>query len=103
MVIEIARFQVAPDKQKGFFDAFADVKAYVEKAEGYQSHIIGQEVEDPSHISLMVEWRSYKDHVELFEPSEEHEIFINALMPFFEGEVEVFHFNKGSASIGGGE
>lgn len=103
MVIEIARFRVEPDQQKSFFAAFADVKAYVERAKGYQSHVIGQEVEDPSRISLLVEWRSYEDHVELFEPSEEHEIFISALMPFVKGDVEVFHFNKGLASIGGEE
>lgn len=101
MVIEIARFQVAPEQQQGFFDAFAGVKAYVETAEGYQSHLISQEIEDPSRISLMVEWRSYADHVELFEPSEEHKIFINALMPFLQGEVEVFHFTAAPAAIGG--
>lgn len=101
MVIEIARFHVALDQQKGFFDAFANVKAYVEKAEGYQSHVISQEIEDPSRISLMVKWRSYEDHVELFEPSEEHEIFINGLMPFLQGQVEVFHFHTALASIGG--
>lgn len=101
MVIEIARFHVTLDQQKGFFDAFANVKAYVEKAEGYQSHVISQEIEDPSRISLMVKWRSYEDHVELFEPSEEHEIFINGLMPFLQGQVEVFHFHTALASIGG--
>lgn len=101
MVIEIARFQVAPEQQKAFFDTFADVKTYVEKAEGYQSHIISQEIEEPSRISLMVNWRSYEDHVELFEPSEAHEIFINALMPFIQGEVEVFHFNTAPTSVGG--
>ena len=82
MVIEIARFQVAPEQQKGFFGTFAEVKAYVEKAEVYQSHVISQEIEVPSRISLLVEWRSQKDHVELFESSEAHEIFINARMPF---------------------
>ena len=101
MVIEIARFNVAPEQQKGFFAAFAEVKAYVEQAEGYQSHIISQEIEDPSRISLLVKWRSYADHVELFEPSAAHEIFINALMPFIQGEVEVFHFNTAPTSTGG--
>lgn len=101
MVIEIARFKVALDQQKGFFDAFADVKAYLEQAEGYQSHVIGEEIEDPSRISLMVTWRSYQDHVELFEPSEAHETFINALLPFIKGEVDVFHFNTAPASNGG--
>lgn len=101
MVIEIARFHVAPEQQKGFFAAFAEVKAYVEQAEGYQSHIISQEIEDPSRISLLVKWRSYADHVELFEPSKAHEIFINALIPFFTGDVEVFHFNAALTSTGG--
>lgn len=101
MVIEIARFNVAPEQQKGFFAAFAEVKAYVEQAEGYQSHIISPEIEDPSRISLLVKWRSYADHVELFEPSAAHETFINALVPFFTGEVEVFHFNAAATTIGG--
>jgi heme-degrading monooxygenase HmoA len=100
MVIEIARFQVAPEHHKTFFDTFADVKTHVEQAEGYQSHIISQEIEDPSRISLLVKWRSYEDHVELFEPSEAHEIFINALLPFILGEVEVFHFNTVPTPIG---
>jgi heme-degrading monooxygenase HmoA len=100
MVIEIARFNVAPEQQQGFFTAFAKVKTYVEQAEGYQSHIISQEIENSSRISLLVQWRSYADHVELFEPSAAHETFINALLPFFTGEVEVFHFNAAPA-IGG--
>ncbi|GAB58006.1 antibiotic biosynthesis monooxygenase family protein [Rheinheimera nanhaiensis] len=101
MVIEIARFHVAPEQHKAFFNTFADVKTYVEQAEGYQSHIISREIEDPSRISLLVKWRSYADHVELFEPSKAHQMFINALMPFITGEVEVFHFNAALTSTGG--
>ncbi|WMO16114.1 antibiotic biosynthesis monooxygenase family protein [Pseudoalteromonas piscicida] len=99
MVIEIARFQVEPNVQEKFFESFTKVRVYLEKAEGYLSHVISQEIENPSCICLMVEWRSYEDHVEIFEPSGEHDIFLNALMPFVNRQPEVLHYSTLSTAV----
>ena len=91
MVIEIAIFQLAPGKTEAFFNAMDEATVLLGAAQGYLGHTVGLGVESPETATLIVAWRSYADHVELFEPSELHERFIGMLDGLYEGEVGVVH------------
>ncbi|MEQ8898594.1 MAG: antibiotic biosynthesis monooxygenase [Roseovarius sp.] len=91
MVIEIANFQLAPGKTEAFFNAMDQAAVLLRAAEGYLDHTVGIGIESPETATLIVVWRSYADHVELFEPSEPHEQFIGMLDGLYEGEISVVH------------
>lgn len=91
MVIEIANFRLAPGKTEAFFNAMDQAVVLLRGAQGYRGHTVGIGVESPKTATLIVAWRSYADHVELFEPSEAHEQLIGMLDGLYEGEISVVH------------
>lgn len=91
MVIEIANFQLAPGKTEAFFNAMDQAAALLRAAEGFLGHTVGIGIESPEIATLIVSWRNYADHVELFEPSEPHKQFIGMLDGLYEGEISVVH------------
>ncbi|SFH54660.1 Heme-degrading monooxygenase HmoA [Palleronia marisminoris] len=91
MVIELAKFQLAPGKTGAFLNAIDEAAPLLQGAPGYRGHSIGLGVEDPGTATLIVAWRSHADHVARFEPSEAHQALMDRLDGLYEGDVEVVH------------
>lgn len=91
MIIEIARFRTAPGAADIFLAVFGTAAPLLTRASGYLWHSIGSQVEDRDQVTLLVGWRSLADHVQLFEPSDDHAKMMAMLAPLLDGEPDVHH------------
>lgn len=99
MIYEIASLPVRAGQADGFTKAFNDVTHLLTRAQGYEGHMLTQGIETPSHFTLIVQWQTLADHTQLFEPSEDHQVFMAGLERYFAGEPTVYHVR--AASSGG--
>jgi len=91
MIYEIASFPVKPGQLDAFELAFGRVAHLLSRAQGYQGHRLLQGIEEPSHFSLIVQWRSLQDHTPGFEASEDHRVFMRGLEEYLAAEPAVYH------------
>lgn len=91
MIYEIAVLPVYTEQIPNFRQAFAEVLPLLRRAKGYQGHVLAQGVETPGVLNLIVRWRSLEDHTSGFEMSVDHNVFMEAIMPYFSGEPTVYH------------
>jgi heme-degrading monooxygenase HmoA len=91
MVTEFVTFRLEPGSGPGFEQAFVGVACLLTGADGHLRHRLVPMLDDPNSFLLQVEWRDLAAHIEGFEPSEAHEQFITALVPFLVEEPTVVH------------
>lgn len=91
MIHEIALFPVKSHQTQSFERAFAEVSHLLTRAKGYQGHLLMQGVEEPAQFTLFVQWESLADHIQVFEPSEDHRVFMQGLEEYLAGEPSVQH------------
>ncbi|MBZ2206989.1 antibiotic biosynthesis monooxygenase family protein [Massilia soli] len=91
MIYEIASIPVRTDQIDAFKTAFGEVTHLLARAKGYEGHLLTQGVETPSLFSLIVQWQTLEDHTQVFEPSEDHLVFMTGLQAYFAAEPSVCH------------
>ncbi|MGF6175033.1 antibiotic biosynthesis monooxygenase family protein [Ensifer sp. 4252] len=103
MIYEIAQLPVHKERLEHFRQAFADVVPLLRRAQGYRGHVLAQGIETPEVFSLIVQWRSLKDHSPGFEASEDHAVFMRGIQEYFSEEPTVYHFEGAAFSAIGHE
>lgn len=91
MIYEIASLPVKADQVDAFVNAFQAVTHLLTRAKGYEGHVLTQGVETPSHFTLIVQWQTIEDHTQVFEPSADHQAFMEGLEEHFAEEPTVYH------------
>lgn len=91
MIYEIALLPVRAGQIDAFKSAFREVAHLLLRAKGYEGHLLTQGVEMPSHFNLIVQWQTLADHTHVFEPSEDHQVFMTALQGYLAAEPSVYH------------
>lgn len=99
MVYEIALLPIHEQHLERFRQAFAEVVPLLCRAQGYGSHLLAQGIENPLHFNLIVRWQSLEDHTQRFEVSDDHQLFMQALEPYFSAEPTLYHI-EGAAFAG---
>jgi heme-degrading monooxygenase HmoA len=93
MIVERARFQIRPDAQKEFEQAFAVARTVISQARGYRSLRLLRGMEKPMEYLLLIEWDSVADHMEGFRGSELYERWADLLRSHYAAPPEVEHFD----------
>ncbi len=96
MIYEIALLPVHKEQIETFRQAFAEVVPLLSRARGYRGHVLAQGIETPEVFNLIVRWRSLEDHTPGFEASEDHEVFMRRIEPYFSEEPTVYHLEGGA-------
>ncbi|MCX5508953.1 antibiotic biosynthesis monooxygenase family protein [Pseudomonas sp. BJa3] len=96
MIYEIALLPIRPTHVDTFTHAFAEVAPLLSRAKGHVSHVLAQGIESPHQFNLIVQWQTLEDHAPDFEASEDHQVFMAHLTPYFSEEPTVYHV-QGSA------
>ncbi|BCJ09034.1 MULTISPECIES: antibiotic biosynthesis monooxygenase family protein [unclassified Pseudomonas] len=96
MIYEIAILPIQQARIDSFRHAFAEVAPLLSRAKGYLSHLLAQGIETPHHFNLIVQWQSLEDHTPGFETSEDHQVFMAHLTPYFSEEPTVYHIHGGA-------
>ncbi|MDH0302479.1 MULTISPECIES: antibiotic biosynthesis monooxygenase [unclassified Pseudomonas] len=100
MIYEIAILPIRPERVDSFRHAFAEVACLLSRAKGHVSHVLAQGIETPHRFNLIVQWQSLEDHTPGFEASEDHQIFMTHLTPYFSQEPRVYHVQGGAFETG---
>lgn len=96
MIYEIAILPIQPAHIDSFRHAFAEVAPLLSRANGHISHLLAQGIEAPYQFNLIVQWQSLEDHTPGFEASEDHQVFMAHLSPYFSEEPTVYHVQAGA-------
>ncbi|MCU9529882.1 antibiotic biosynthesis monooxygenase family protein [Pseudomonas mosselii] len=96
MIYEIAILPIQPTHIDSFRHAFAEVAPLLSRANGHISHLLAQGIEAPYQFNLIVQWQSLEDHTPGFEASEDHQVFMAHLSPYFSEEPTVYHVQGGT-------
>ncbi|HGM5578354.1 TPA: antibiotic biosynthesis monooxygenase [Pseudomonas putida] len=91
MIYEIAVLPIHPTQIDPFRQAFADVAPLLARAPGHITHVLAQGVESPHEFNLIVHWQSLSAHTPDFEASDDHQLFMSRLEPYFSAEPRVYH------------
>ncbi|WP_296276059.1 antibiotic biosynthesis monooxygenase family protein [Pseudomonas sp. UBA7530] len=91
MVHEIALLPIRDGHIEAFRRAFADVTHLLQRAKGYDGHMLAQGIESPQIFNLIVRWQTLEDHTPRFEASEDHRLFMMGLEHCFAAEPQVYH------------
>ncbi|ATB64833.1 antibiotic biosynthesis monooxygenase [Pseudomonas mosselii] len=96
MIYEIAILPVQQARIDSFRHAFAEVAPLLSRAKGHISHLLAQGIETPHQFNLIVQWQTLEDHTPGFEASEDHQVFMARLTPYFSEEPTVYHVQAGA-------
>ncbi|PYC27098.1 antibiotic biosynthesis monooxygenase family protein [Pseudomonas mosselii] len=96
MIYEIAILPIQQMRIDSFRHAFAEVAPLLSRAKGHISHLLAQGIEKPHQFNLIVQWQSLEDHTPGFEASEDHQVFMARLAPYFSEEPTVYHVQDGA-------
>lgn len=95
MIYEVAQLPVRLEQAAAFRQAFEQVAPLLQRAQGYQGHLLAQGVEAPHLFTLIVCWASLEDHVMVFEKGEDHRVFMQVLQDYLVDEPMVHHMSAG--------
>lgn len=93
MILERARFQIRPEAQEAFEQAFETARTVISQARGYHSLRLARGIEKPTEYLLLIEWDSVADHMEGFRGSQLFQRWAQLLSPHYAAPPEVEHFD----------
>jgi heme-degrading monooxygenase HmoA len=94
MVVEHALLPVRPGQEADFEASFAQAKAIIANAAGFQSLTLSRCIERPSTYLLLVEWASLEDHTDGFRGSPQFEEWRALLHHFYDPAAIVEHYER---------
>ena len=93
MILEQAVLDVRPGRESEFERAFAEAKAIIASAPGFQSLQLLRGVENESRYLLLVTWERLEDHTDGFRSSAGYEEWKRLLHGFYDPFPTVEHFS----------
>jgi heme-degrading monooxygenase HmoA len=93
VITEQALLDVKPGQEQEFESAFAEAKAIIAAAQGFESIELHRCIERPNRYLMLVEWERLEDHTEGFRKSEAYEQWRRLLHHFYDPHPTVEHFS----------
>lgn len=93
MITEQAVLDVKPGREREFEMAFAEAKAIIASAPGFESLQLQRCIERPNRYLLLVSWERLEDHTEGFRNSAGYEEWRRLLHHFYDPFPTVEHFS----------
>jgi heme-degrading monooxygenase HmoA len=92
MILELAILDVRPGERRAFEAAFAEAKAIISAAPGFDHLELGHCLEEPDRYVLLVGWDRLEDHTEGFRTSEGYQRWRALLHHFYDPFPTVEHY-----------
>jgi len=93
MILEVAFFQVDPQRDPDFREAIHAASPIIARARGYLGHTVHRCQETPGRYLLLVQWQTLADHLEGFRQSSDFQLWRGILGPFFLSPPIVEHYD----------
>ncbi|MCC3374266.1 antibiotic biosynthesis monooxygenase [Cohnella sp. REN36] len=92
MVVEIIRYNIAPDSAEHFTQAYEEAGTYLKRSEYCLSYEVIQGIEEPNHFIVRIEWDSLEGHMQGFRAGPDFQPFFALVRPFFSSIQEMKHY-----------
>jgi heme-degrading monooxygenase HmoA len=93
VITEQAILEVRPGQEEAFEEAFAEAKAIISSASGFDSLELHRCIERPNRYLMLVSWQRLEDHTEGFRKSPAYEDWRRLLHHFYDPHPTVEHFS----------
>lgn len=100
MILEIAKFQVAPEKIEAFKAAAQVGQNIFTEAQGCIAMELRDCIEEPGSFRMIVLWRTLEDHTVTFRNSPGVQAWRAAIGPYLEKPGEILNFGEPVVSAG---
>jgi heme-degrading monooxygenase HmoA len=94
MVIEHAMLIIKEELVEEFVQTINEAFPILSSSEGYLSHKLLRNKENPTNIILVVHWKSLEDHLDGFVGSIKFKKWDSMLKPFFDSDPKVLHYTE---------
>ena len=94
MILEVARLDVIPGREKEFETAFGEAQKIISSMDGYISHQLQKCIKKNSRYILLVNWQTLEDHTIGFRGSEQYQEWRRMLHHFYDPFPEVEHYTR---------
>lgn len=93
MVVEIIRYNIAPESSEQFIQAYKEAGTYLNRSTHCLSYEIVQGIEEPNHFIVRIEWDTEQGHMQGFRTGPEFPPFFALVKPFFNAILEMKHYS----------
>jgi heme-degrading monooxygenase HmoA len=94
MVIEHAMLSIKEELVEEFVQTINEAFPILSSSEGYLSHKLLRNKEEPAHFILVVHWNSLEDHLDSFVESTKFKKWDSMLRHFFDSHPTVLHYTE---------
>jgi heme-degrading monooxygenase HmoA len=94
MVIEHAMLVIKEELVEEFVQTINEAFPILSSSEGYLSHKLLRNKEEPAHFILVVHWNSLEDHLDGFVESTKFKKWDSMLRRFFDSHPTVLHYTE---------
>ena len=92
MILEIVKWDIKPNLEREFEEAFMNAQKLLASAQGYLSHQFQKCIEQPSRYILLVKWEKLEDHTIGFQESELYQEYRSMISQYYKPGTTVEHF-----------
>ncbi|MBB6734602.1 antibiotic biosynthesis monooxygenase family protein [Cohnella zeiphila] len=98
MVVEIIRYDIAPEAADSFLQAYREAGEYLTRSAHCLSYEVLGGVEEPNHFIVRIEWDSLEGHLQGFRAGPDFQPFFARVRPFYSSILEMKHYSVMSRS-----
>ena len=92
MILEIVKWNIKPNLEERFQEAFTDAQKYLIKSKGYQSHKLLKCIEIKNQYNLLVYWSTLENHTIDFQQSNEYQKYKALMSQYLEEGTILQHY-----------
>jgi heme-degrading monooxygenase HmoA len=92
MVVEYIRYNIPPDQQLAFEQAYAAASGSLDRSPNCLAYELARCVEDTSQYILRIEWDSAEGHMQGFRRSKGFGTFVANVRPYIPAILEMRHY-----------
>jgi quinol monooxygenase YgiN len=93
MVVEIIRYEIAPELAESFKQAYKEAGAYLNRSKHCLSYEITNGIEESNNFIVRIEWDSLEGHMQGFRAGTDFQHFFALVKPFFSAILEMKHYS----------
>jgi quinol monooxygenase YgiN len=92
MVVEIIRYNIAPESAEHFIKAYTEAGTYLNRSKHCLSYEVIKGIEEPNNFIVRIEWDSMEGHMQGFRTGPDFQNFFALVKPFFNAILEMKHY-----------
>lgn len=93
MIVEIIRYDIAPESAQQFITAYTEAGTYLNRSAHCLSYEVINGIEETNHFIVRIEWDSMEGHMQGFRTSSDFQHFFALVKPFFNSILEMKHYS----------